>query len=234
MSDSARRKMFKHLLGAAALMTARRGLAEPPATPDPLLWRAHELLEALHSPTLTPFLAAWPSATERRHSEASSVPVVSRLPAMADIAPAFSAPLLAALVRAAPTLAWRRSYSLATVGAHFDENYGWTEFAGLLGPVRSRHLACGVLLLGPHVTYPPHRHEADEIYVPLVGTAQWRHGNAPWRKESPGAVIHHAPHVPHAMRTDSEALLGLYLWRSANLAQSSHFDHPLIGAPATE
>jgi len=99
-----------------------------------------------------------------------------------------------ALVAAAPTLAWRRSYSPAAVGAQFYENYGWTEFAGLTGPIPSKHLACGVLLLGPQVTYPPHRHEAEEIYVPLAGTAKWRHGNESWRERPPGNVIHHARH----------------------------------------
>jgi len=83
---------------------------------------------------------------------------------------------------------------------------------------------CGVLLLGPHVTYPPHRHEADEIYVPLAGTAAWKHGNEGWRERLPGSVIHHAPYVPHAMQTGQEPLLALYLWRSEDLAQQSRLD----------
>jgi hypothetical protein len=29
------------------------------------------------------------------------------------------------------------------------------------------------------------------------------------------------------MRTGAEPMLALYLWRSNNLAQSSHLDHPL-------
>jgi hypothetical protein len=143
---------------------------------------------------------------------------------MQQSASTFSTPLIDALVATATSLAWRRSYSPAAVGAQFYDNYGWTEFAGLIGPVPSKHLACGVLLLGPHVTYPPHRHEAEEIYVPLAGTAAWRHGNDGWRKRLPGNVIRHARYEPHAMQTGDEPLLALYLWRSENLAQESRLD----------
>jgi hypothetical protein len=83
------------------------------------------------------------------------------------------------LLEMAAALAWRRSYSAASVGAEFYEGYGWSEFAGLTGPVQSARLACGVLLLAPHVHYPLHRHEAEEIYVPLSGTARWQQGRAP-------------------------------------------------------
>jgi hypothetical protein len=126
------------------------------------------------------------------------------------------------LLEMAAELAWRRSYSPDLAGVDFYENYGWTEFAGLMGSVPSDRLACGVLLLGPHVDYPPHRHEAEEIYVPLAGTASWQQGVGPWRDRPPGTVLHHARHEPHAMRTGREALLALYLWRSENLAQGSH------------
>jgi quercetin dioxygenase-like cupin family protein len=150
--------------------------------------------------------------------------VLSWLGSIQRSAAAFSAPLVNTLVGAAASLAWRRSYSPAAVDAQFYENYGWTEFAGLNGPAPSNGLACGVLLLGPRVTYPPHRHEADEIYVPLAGTAAWEHGNDGWRERVPGSVIHHAPFVPHAMRTGEDPLLALYLWRSDNLAQQSRLD----------
>ena len=182
------------------------------------------MLEDCKSALLIPFLREWPSPSRVRTVAAASVPAVRWLSPMRRAAPAFSASLVDALVKAAPALAWHRSYTAAAAGADFYENYGWTEFAGLAGPVPSEHLACGVLLMGPHVTYPPHHHEADEIYIPLVGTAQWRQGRADWREEKPGSVIHHARHQSHAMKTGTEPLLALYLWRSAQLAQSSQLD----------
>jgi hypothetical protein len=226
MTDPTRRRLLKIVLGTVALMTRPVRAAESPPS-DSLLTLAYALIQNLHAAQLRPFLREWPPPSDRRHVDPSSVPVVHWLPSMAPSAPPFAAPLVTALEEAAPSLAWRRSYSVATAGVDFYQNYGWTEFAGLTGPVPSQHLACGVLLLGPQVSYPPHRHEAEEIYVPLVGTARWQHGNGGWREEPPGTVIHHARYQPHAMRTGAEPLLALYLWRSDNLAQSSHLDHPL-------
>jgi hypothetical protein len=216
--------LLRQLLGTATFLAIRSSHASNQAPMTDLLDQARALLTNLHAPELTPFLKEWPVASERRTVPASSVPVLSWLPNIQRSAPAFSAPLVNALVGTAASLAWRRSYSPAAVGAQFYENYGWTEFAGLTGPTPSKRLACGVLLLGPHVTYPPHRHEADEIYVPLAGTAAWKHGNEGWRERLPGIVIHHAPYVPHAMQTGQEPLLALYLWRSENLAQESRLD----------
>ena len=70
----------------------------------------------------------------------------------------------------------------------------------------------GFLLLGPHTLYPDHAHAAEEVYHVVSGRASWRRGDGPWRPEPPGAVVHHAPHVPHAMRTEHEPLLALYCW----------------------
>jgi hypothetical protein len=216
MTDPARRTLLRQGLGTAALSN------QAPA--DDLLAQARVLLTDLRAPELTPFLDEWPSQSERRSVPPSSVPVLRWLPHIQQSSSTFSAPLVDALVAAAPSLAWRRSYSPATAGTQFYENYGWTEFAGLTGPMPSKRLACGVLLLGPRVTYPPHRHEADEVYVPLAGTAAWLQGNDRWRERLPGSVIHHARHESHAMRTGQEPLLALYLWRSENLAQKSQLD----------
>jgi quercetin dioxygenase-like cupin family protein len=182
------------------------------------------LLKELHARELTSFLEEWPAHSTPRGVIPSSVPALRWLPGLHDAAPNFSIRLVDSVVSAAPLLAWRRSYSPVPVGAEFFDNYGWTELLGLTGPTASEHLACGVLLLGPHVTYPAHRHEAEEIYVPLAGTAAWRQGTGRWRERSPGEVIHHASHEPHAMRTGESPLLALYLWRSQNLAQQSQLD----------
>ena len=238
-----RRSLLRHLLAATALLDAypSRAFDRNPSAPvlgtmpdahpsaDILLAQAHLLLTALHSPELTPFLNEWPHPSERRSSAPSAVPALRWLPQVKEAAPPFSAAFVDALAAAAPSLAWQRSYSPAAVGATFFDNYGWTEMIGLTGPTRSEHLACGVLLLGPHLIYPPHRHEAEEIYVPLSGTAEWRDGNDEWRERPPGSVIHHASYQPHAMRTAQAPMLALYLWRSDNLAQKSRLDPP---APA--
>jgi quercetin dioxygenase-like cupin family protein len=191
---------------------------------DNLADQAHRVLRSLHAPLLSAFLKDWPTGSAQRNIKPQTLPVLRWLPQVCQVAPPFSSPFVDALAEAAPLLAWRRSYTLEEVGAEFLDNYGWTELMGLEGPNPSRNLACGVLLLGPHVTYPPHAHEAEEIYVPLAGTAAWKRGSESWDDRAPGTVIHHAPHEPHAMQTASSALLALYLWRSKNLAQKSRIE----------
>jgi hypothetical protein len=71
--------------------------------------------------------------------------------------------------------------------------------------------------------YPAHRHPAEEIYLTLQ-PAFWQHGDSgPWLRQSSGAVIHHPSMLAHAMRTDTEALVALYLWRG-DLATPARLD----------
>ncbi len=231
MTDNPRRQLLRLSLVVTALRIAEASNALD-AAPEPgsqLADRAHKLLIGLSAPGLRSFLEEWPRPSAPRSVVPSSVPALRWLPRIHDAAPKFSSEFVDAMVTAAPSLAWRRSYSPALVGAAFFDNYGWTELLGLTGPVVSEHLACGVLLVGPHLTYPPHRHEAEEIYVPLASVAAWQDGTGRWRERPPGEVIHHASHEPHAMQTGASPLLALYLWRSRHLAQQSQLD-PSPGA----
>ncbi len=134
---------------------------------------------------------------------------------------AYAEDVLARLCGMRDALAWRQTYAADDFGPEFLLCYGWTELIGTRGPVPSHSLACGFLLLGPDLEYPRHYHTAEEIYVVLAGNASWRRGGEDWVIRAPGAVIHHPPDMPHAMRTGPEPLLALYLWRGGDLAQKS-------------
>lgn len=189
---------------------------------EPLVDRLYALLDALSSPVLREFLAHWPEEPPaRRIVEAAGQPVLGQLAKIADEAPEFSAGLIRELCRLAPSLNWRQTYRSGEVSAAFLDNYAWSEFLGLTGPVPSRHLAVGLLLLGPDTDYPQHRHEAQEIYVPLSGTAWWWKESADWCEQPPGAVIHHRHHEAHAMRTGASPLLAAYLWQATDLGQKA-------------
>jgi hypothetical protein len=232
MNTPSRRRILALGLGALgatlwqSAISNTNGTADVNHVPniDDLLEQTHAFLISLNAPGLTPFLADWPRTRDRRANLPAAVPVVSCLPQIKANAPQSCAPLIGELLRLAPVLTWHQTYRQPVVGAAFLQNYGYTELTGLSGPVPSQRLACGFLLLGPSTTYPRHRHEAEEIYVPLSGTAAWQHGNQGWRDESPGTVIHHASNEPHAMRTGNQPLLALYLWRSDNLDQKSRLD----------
>jgi Dimethlysulfonioproprionate lyase len=217
-------------MAAAALVAAARAawaVSEPAATEplraDDLLEPTRVLLQSRRDAILTPFLADWPTTNERRPVVPATITALGLLPEIQAAAPAFSRNLVKDIARAAPSMTWRQTYKEADVGAEFLRNYGYSEIIGTSGLVPSEHIACGFLILGPRTDYPLHQHEAEEVYIPLSGTAAWKKGNGGWHERTPGTVIHHASNEPHAMRTGASAFLGLYLWRSADLRQQAHF-----------
>jgi hypothetical protein len=228
MTRSSRRE-FLTVSATATLLAATRvawpavSAAAESLRPADLLEPTHALLASRHSPVLTPFLADWPTTTERRPVVPATIPALRLLPGIQAGAAAFSRDLVNDIARAAPAMTWHQTYTEADVGAEFLQNYGYSEIIGTSGPVPSEHIACGFLILGPRTHYPLHQHEAQEIYIPLSGTAAWKKGDGDWHERKPGTVIHHATNQPHAMRTGASAFLGLYVWRSANLRQQAHF-----------
>lgn len=184
---------------------------------DNLLRAVHRLF-ASHA-VAAPFLADWPKGEERRPQEPGTLPVCRWLDGMT---PATGAEEVMEDLKARSSgLSWRQTYGVADFGADFLAGYGWSEFIGLRGPVPSERIACGILLLGPGITYPPHAHQAEEVYLPISGRAEWRHGERLFAPVEPGQVIHHSSWVPHAMRTGAEPLAALYLWRGGDLAAKS-------------
>lgn len=188
--------------------------------------RIRQLLESLQEPALAPFLADWPHTFQHRMVAGADLPVLRWLPEIAGDSAAFGIELVTAVCQAAHSLAWRQTYTAKDINRVFLDNYAWSEILGGNGPLASGRIACGFLMLGPSTLYPRHRHEAEEMYLPLSGTASWQQGDAVWRERSPGTPVHHASNEPHAMRTGARPLLALYLWRSANLAQKARLDHP--------
>ena len=186
--------------------------------------RIRQLLGSLHEPALAPFLAEWPRVHERRAIVPSHLPVLRWLPEFTHDVVGFGGDLVAALCHAAPSLAWRQTYTANDLDSAFLDNYGWSEIFGGTGPLASERLACGFLILGPSTHYPRHRHEAEEMYLPMSGTAAWLQGDSVWRQRSAGTPIFHASDEPHAMRTGTQPLLALYVWRGANLDQKARLD----------
>jgi len=181
---------------------------------------ARTALRALAMPLVNSFLADWPAMPSSRAVEPATLPVLRCLATITGGVPRVAPELIEALLRSAATLAWRQTYTALELSADFLENYAYTEILGLNGPRYSDRLASGFLLLGPDTLYPRHRHAAEEIYLPLIGTAEWQQGDTVWRSHAAGTVIHHRSEEPHAMRTRAEPLLALYLWRG-DLAQKS-------------
>ena len=118
-------------------------------------------------------------------------------------------------LRPALTFTQNPNYVAAPPSPGFLGRYGYAVLAGpRAGPpalVEQPELAFGVLLLGPHTTYPTHVHPAAELYLPL-GPARWSAGDRPLSERPAGLPIVHAPNEPHETRTGELPLAALYVW----------------------
>jgi hypothetical protein len=150
-----------------------------------------------------------------------------RLPCERHLAPALAyadgptLPLLRQFVQDGPALNWGQTYSATDLGRDFLDNYGWVELLGTRGHFENDLVAGGFLVLGPNTLYPDHHHLAEELYVPLTGGTEWRKGDAEFKEQAAGTLIHHASNVNHAMRTADAPLVAIYLWRGGPLAAKS-------------
>lgn len=118
-----------------------------------------------------------------------------------------------------PAFRWQQNpnYRAAPPSASFLANYGYVEICGPSGFLATPDLRLGVLLLGPHNFYPPHRHPAEEIYLPLH-SGFWQRGEdevaaGSWQERAAGSVIHHPSWMPHATQAGDQPLAAIYLWR---------------------
>ena len=201
--------------------------ASSPTTPadraiDELVRAAVALLRATGDPTAAALLSDWPASPSTiRQSRPHLLPVLAWIDALESAAVPATRALVGELVASARSLTWAQTYGPDDFGASFLERYGWTELIGLRGPVASTRIAAGFLLLGPAIEYPSHCHDTEELYLPLAGSAHWQRDGGDWTLRPPGVPIFHPSQVAHAMRTEKEPLLALYVWRGGDLTQKS-------------
>ena len=60
------------------------------------------------------------------------------------------------------------------------------------------------------VNYPGHAHDAEEWYLVLSGSAQWRINDKIFQAK-PGEFIHHPPRATHQMITSDLPLLAIWM-----------------------
>ena len=195
---------------------------------ETLLTQARGLLAEALPPHLSRFHERLPSdESVQRPTAMHRLPVLEWLSRLPQPVPETMQNLVSDFIEKAPRLQWGQTYSADDVSTKFSTDflarYGWHEVVGTRGPVPSDDVALGFLLLEPQVDYPRHVHNADEVYVALAGTACWQRDRGAFTARPPGAVIHHPPRMPHAMRTTTEPMLALYVWHGADLAEKSRF-----------
>ncbi len=98
--------------------------------------------------------------------------------------------------------------------AIFARNYIANRIIGEGGLLPSNKVTAGFSLQGPDTYYPPHAHHAEESYWIIGGNGDWKVGKKPWFAVEAGDCVYHASGARHAMQTNEEAMLTVWLWTS--------------------
>ncbi|MEM9499531.1 MAG: dimethylsulfonioproprionate lyase family protein [Pseudomonadota bacterium] len=168
-------------------------------------------------------LANRPPPEPARRPVPNDLPVTAWLPVAADNAPDDMVNLVRLLAGLAGRFSWQQTYTAADLGHAFLDKYGWSLLVGPGAPVECKTLLVGVMLLGPDLEYPVHRHSAEEVYLVLSGRASWQIAGSGWEIRTPGHVIHNPPWQPHGVRTDQgQPLLLGFVW-NAGAPEKSRF-----------
>ena len=158
--------------------------------------------------------------------EASYLPAVDYLDAaIADAEPP-ARELLSLFARHRHALRWEQSYRRedGLVPQAMLDGYGFAEIIGMRGPFVSERIRAGIGLWGPGIDYPVHHHQAEEVYVPLAGAAEFVLGDDEPRVRQGGDVVYVPSQLPHGFRTGDRCLAVYYLWQAGDLRQRSTFE----------
>ncbi len=122
-----------------------------------------------------------------------------------------------ALLAVTDQLAWRASSKYSDDGpdvAILLRNFAFTTVIGAGGLLPSDKVYAGFSLQARDTYYPPHVHRAEESYWIIGGDGDWRVGSKPWFAVEPGDSVYHESGARHAMQTNEQPLLTVWLWTS--------------------
>lgn len=143
------------------------------------------------------------------------LPACAALPTAAAAAKA-AAPDLAAVASAfealEPSLFWSRRQGGPHASANIMEGHANAMVVGPGGLEDRSDVWVGVSLLAPHVRYPDHRHDPEEVYL-LLSPGEFRQGDGDWFEPGFGGTLHNEPGILHAMRSGDAPLLAVWCLR---------------------
>ena len=112
----------------------------------------------------------------------------------------------------------------------FEGGYSFSVIIGDSGLVPSTNIRMGLYLQNQNVDYPEHAHDAEEFYLIVSGHGSWQIGNS-WYDAIPGSIFHHQPGESHRMITESEPLLGFWIWTGLIEGRYWFIGHEQIDCP---
>jgi mannose-6-phosphate isomerase-like protein (cupin superfamily) len=121
--------------------------------------------------------------------------------------------IVAALAPLLDDLRWSYGYPVDPKWPDLGSRVAFAQLVGSRGLTDDDFVNLGLTLMAPRTHYPLHAHPAIEVYLVLSGTAGWRIQGQPFRTQPPGSLLLHRSGIGHAMLTNAEPLLALYVWR---------------------
>ena len=112
----------------------------------------------------------------------------------------------------------------------FEGGYSFSVIIGDSGLFPSTNIRMGLFLQNQNVDYHSHAHEAEEFYLILSGHGSWQIDNS-WNDAIPGSIFHHQPGESHRMITESEPLLGFWIWTGLIEGRYWFIGHEQIDCP---
>jgi hypothetical protein len=111
-------------------------------------------------------------------------------------------------------LQWRRRpvYDAATASANFVEGHANAMIVGPGGLEERRDVWVGVSLLAPHVRYPDHNHDPEEVYL-VLSEGEFRQEEGDWFSPGIGGSFYNRPRIRHAMRSLEQPLFAFWILR---------------------
>jgi gentisate 1,2-dioxygenase len=125
--------------------------------------------------------------------------------------------IITALLSNSNQLTWRSSSKCREDGPDIElllQNLAVATVIGAGAPLQSDQVYAGFSLQAPNTYYPPHAHDAEETYWVIGGNGDWRVDSNSWFAVQPGSSIYHKPLAHHAMQTNEQAMLSIWLWTS--------------------
>lgn len=184
--------------------------------PDPVMGRFKEAV------------AAWGAGAEDgswQAVEPAHLPAADFLGQTLSSATDETRPLLALFYDERASRKWEQSYKKIDrlVGDDMLAGYGFAEVIGKWGPFVSHRVRSGIGVWGPDIDYPLHRHQADEVYLVLAGSADFTVGEAVLADQAAGATVHVPSLSTHGFSSGPEGVVVFYIWQDGDLRETSRF-----------
>jgi len=122
-----------------------------------------------------------------------------------------------ALLAAIDHVNWHTSPNTRDDGpdvAIFLSKFAYTNIIGDGGLLSSNQVNAGFSIQACDTYYPPHAHTAEESYWIIGGDGDWKVDTKPWFPVVAGDSIYHESQARHAMQTNEQPLLTIWLWTS--------------------